>query len=364
MRKVRSRAPLRLGIAGGGTDVSPYCDQYTGYVLNATIDRYAYCTIEELNSNEIILEAADLGSNVTLQTNAYPFSLNGGLLLLKATYNRIISKYNDNQPVGLKITTFCDAPLGSGLGTSSTLVVALVKAFEEYFKLGLDDYQVARLAFEIERVDCKLSGGSQDQYSATFGGFNFMEFYADHKVLVNPLRIRNWIKCELESSILLHFTGQSRASADIIGKQIADFSKKDSKSIEHMHKLKESAHQMKEALLRGNFSDFVDCLNMGWENKKKSSDFISNPHIDETIKRAKNAGALAAKVSGAGGGGFIMYFVPPEHKHRVIAAVQGLGDWISNCHFSSEGSQCWTVSQSSSKSSLKVLQEQNQSLTA
>ena len=168
MKKVRSRAPLRLGIAGGGTDLSPYCDEYTGYVLNTTIDRYAYCTIEEVDDNVVILQASDQNSTLTLSLDDYPFTLNDELQLLKATYNRIISRYNDDRPLGLKIVTYCDAPTGSGLGASSTLVVAIVKAFEEYLKVGFDDYQIAHLAYEIERIDCKLNGGRQDQYSATF----------------------------------------------------------------------------------------------------------------------------------------------------------------------------------------------------
>jgi D-glycero-alpha-D-manno-heptose-7-phosphate kinase len=313
-------------------------------VLNATIDRYAYCTIEEATDDSIILEATDLNTTVRLKCDEYPFALQGELLLLKAAYNRMMRKYNGNRPIGLKITTFCDAPTGSGLGTSSTLVVAMVKAFEEFLKVGFDDYQIAHLAYEIERADCKLSGGRQDQYSATFGGFNFMEFYAEDKVLVNPLRIRNWIRCELESSILLHYTGKSRASAKIIDSQVSNFQHTNSKTIEYMHRIKESALLMKDALLKGNFGAFVEYLNLSWESKKKSSDFISNPHIDETIELAKEAGALGAKVSGAGGGGFIMCFVPPENRHKVIESIKDRGEWISNCHFSSEGSQCWTVS--------------------
>lgn len=343
MRKVRSRAPLRLGIAGGGTDVSPYCDEHTGYVLNATIDRYVYCTIEEIAQPQVIFQATDRATRHCLPITDFPFDLNNDLCLLKATYNRMIAQFNDNQPIGLKITSYCDSPIGSGLGTSSTLVVSMIKAFEAYLQLGLDDYQIAHLAYEIERIDCQLQGGQQDQYSATFGGFNFMEFYGGEKVLVNPLRIRNWIVNELESSIILHYTGVSRASADIIESQISSVSNNKNNSLEHMHQIKESAFLMKESLLKGEFSQFVECLNSSWEHKRKTAANVSNSNINEAIEQAKLAGALAAKVSGAGGGGFIMYFVPPEKRHAVIEQIQKRGEWVSNCHFSNEGSQCWIV---------------------
>lgn len=342
-KKVRSRAPLRLGLAGGGTDLSPYCDEHTGYVLNATIDRYAYCTISTQEDKQVTLTAGDRNNSETLSIDDYPFALEGDLMLLKAAYNRIIMDYHNGVPLPLKITTFCDAPVGSGLGTSSSLIVSVIKAFVEYLSIGFDDYQIARLAFDIERIDCKLEGGRQDQYSATFGGFNFMEFYSQEKVLVNPLRVRNWIRCELESSILLHYTGKSRSSAAIISDQVKTFSDKQSGSLENMHRIKESATFMKEAILLGDFDSFVEIMRAAWENKKNSSKSVSNPLINDYIDRATKAGALAAKVSGAGGGGFIMYFVLPECRNNVINAISDANSWVSNCHFTMEGAQCWTI---------------------
>lgn len=343
MKKTRSRAPLRLGLAGGGTDLSPYCDVHTGYVLNATIDRYAYCSISSQEGKQVTFTASDRNNSETLSLNEYPFALEGDLILLKATYNKIIIDYNGGNPLTLNITTFCDSPVGSGLGTSSSLVVSIIKAFDEYLSIGFDDYQIARLAFDIERIDCKLEGGRQDQYSATFGGFNFMEFYNQEKVLVNTLRLRNWIRCELESSILLHYTGTSRSSAAVISDQVKSFSNNQSGSLENMHKIKESAIFMKEAILRGDFDSFIDIMRTAWESKKNSSKSVSNPIIDDYINRATEAGALAAKVSGAGGGGFIMYFVPPEYRNNVIKVISDSKSWVSNCHFTMEGSQCWKI---------------------
>lgn len=340
---IRSRAPLRLGLAGGGTDISPYCDNHTGYVLNATIDRYAYCTITSCEDNQVTFTANDHNKTTTLDITQYPFELDCDLILLKATYNKIIKDFNNDVPIALTMTTFCDSPVGSGLGTSSSLVVAIIKAFEEYFSIGFDDYQIANLAYEIERVDCGLQGGRQDQYSATFGGFNFMEFYGGNKVLVNPLRIRNWVRCELESSILLHYTGKSRSSAAVISDQVKSFTKENSSSLDNMHHIKESAFHMKEAILCGDFDAFVNIMRVAWGKKKNSSKNVSSPKIDNYVKRAMEAGALCAKVSGAGGGGFIMYFVPPEYRKNVIEVISDETSWVSNCHFTLEGSQCWTV---------------------
>ena len=206
---IRSKAPLRLGLAGGGTDVSPYCDEYGGIVLNVTIDMYAYCTIEPTNNNKIIFIASDRNEKEELDSKE-KLDINNKLFLHKGIYNKIIEKYNKGKALSFKMTTYSDAPAGSGLGSSSTMVVAIIKAFVEWLNLPLGDYEIAHLAYEIEREDLKLSGGKQDQFSATFGGFNLMEFFSENKVIVNPLKVKKWIKNEIENSLILYYTGTSR----------------------------------------------------------------------------------------------------------------------------------------------------------
>ena len=342
MAVFRARAPLRLGLAGGGTDVSPYCDMYGGYVLNATISRYAYAVIKPLDEPVVRFVATDQEVEKVVSAQAQ-IPLNGKLDLHKAVYNHIICNYNGGKPIPLELSTFCDAPAGSGLGSSSTLVVAIIRAFAELLNLPLDDYTIAHLAHKIERVDCGLQGGRQDQYSATFGGFNFMEFYADGRAVINPLRIKNWIIRELEASLVLFYTGVSRESAKIIADQSSNVTAGAVDAIEAMHGIKNEALVMKECLLRGDFAGIVDSMRKGWENKKRSAKTVSNPMIDSIYDSAISAGALAGKVSGAGGGGFMMFFVPTEKRMDVVRSLEQFDGQVSNCHFTKHGAQAWRI---------------------
>ncbi len=339
---VRARAPLRLGLAGGGTDVSPYCDIHGGYVLNATLDRYAYAVIKTIDEPVVRFAATDQQTE-KVKAVTEPLVLNGKLDLHKAVYNHMVQHYNGNNPIPLEMSTFCDAPAGSGLGSSSTLVVVMIRAFAELLNLPLDDYAIAHLAYRLERVDCGLQGGRQDQYSATFGGFNFMEFYADERAVINPLRIKNWIICELEASLVLFFTGVSRESARIIADQSDNVKAGSVDALEAMHGIKREALVMKECLLRGDFEGLVDSMRLGWENKKRSAKTVSNPHIDEIYDAAIKAGALAGKVSGAGGGGFMLFFVATERRMDLIRTLNKFEGQVSNCHFTKHGTQAWRI---------------------
>jgi D-glycero-alpha-D-manno-heptose-7-phosphate kinase len=311
-------------------------------VLNAAIDRHAYAVIRTLDKPEVHFVASDqqTGKTASLQ---FPLERDGRLELHTAVYNHMMQHYNGGVPIALELSTFCDAPPGSGLGSSSTLVVTMIRAFVELLNLPLDDYDVAHLAYQIERVDCRLHGGRQDQFSATFGGVNFMEFYEDNKTIVNPLRVKNWILCELEASLVLFFTGVSRESAKIVEEQSNRISAGESDALEAMHELKREAITMKECLLRADFGGIVDSMRRGWESKKKSADVVSNPHIEDIYETAISAGARAGKVSGAGGGGFMLFFTPTERRMDVIRALSRFKGQISNCHFTKNGSQAWRI---------------------
>jgi D-glycero-alpha-D-manno-heptose-7-phosphate kinase len=338
---IRSKAPLRLGLAGGGSDVSPYSDLYGGLVLNATINLYAYCTIEETNNGKIEIIASDLEQHL-IYDSTQSLPINGILDLHKGVYNRLLKEFHLGE-MSFRIITCSDAPAGSGLGSSSTMVVCMLKAFVEWLNLPLGDYEIARLAYEIERKDLNLSGGKQDQYAATFGGFNFMEFSTNDVVIVNPLRIKRWIVDELESSLILYYTGASRSSAVIIDEQKKNTSSGNSAAIEAMHRIKQHAVEMKAALLKGDMVTFTHILGSGWENKKKMASAVTNPLIQEVFDVAMAAGAVCGKVSGAGGGGFIIFVVEPTGKMQVTRALHTLEGRVIGFQFSEGGTHGWKI---------------------
>jgi D-glycero-alpha-D-manno-heptose-7-phosphate kinase len=343
---IRSKAPLRLGLAGGGTDIADYYNRYGGYVLNATVDMYAHCTIEPNDSGKVEFIAADINKKEEYAaTEKLPHS--PALPLHTGIYNRIIADYTkvsqNQKPLSFKMITYSDAPAGSGLGSSSTMVVAIIKAFEEWLNLPLGEYDIAALACKIEREDAGLAGGKQDQYAATFGGFNFMEFYENERVIVNPLRLKRWIRNELEASLVLYYTGVSRESANIIKEQIQYAQQGNNKNIESMHEMKNQAVLMKEALLKGDFKGFSNCLLKGWFAKKNVATSITNSFLDEVYQYVIDNGAESAKISGAGGGGFMMIYCNPCNRITLIRALRERQGLVLTPSFTETGTQAWTI---------------------
>lgn len=337
--RVRARAPLRLGLAGGGTDVAPYSDEYGGAVLNCTIDRYAFAFLSTRPDGGLVLKAKDLGKEEAFPSPSLIET--SQLALHRGVYLRMIGEFNGGRHIPLTITTLVDAPMGSGLGSSSALVVALVDAFRNLLDLPLGPYDVAHLAFEIERHDLGLSGGKQDQYSAAFGGANFIEFLQNDRVIVNPLRVPPWVWFELESSLVAAFSGQSRESATIIEQQKVAMASHNRSAIDALHRLKQDAVEMKGHMLRGDVLAMGEVLNRSWEAKKATAAGISNPHIEHLLGVARENGALAGKISGAGGGGFIMFIVPPESRHDVIAALNAADANATAVKFTDKGCESW-----------------------
>jgi len=339
-RVVRARAPLRLGLAGGGTDLSPYCDEYGGAVLNCTIDRYAYAFLEAVPGDRVTFCARDLGVEeifAAADGAAAPPRLD----IHAGVYRRILGKFADGRAAGLRVTTYVDAPAGSGLGSSSALVVALVEAFRTWLSLPLGLYDVAHLAYEIERIDLGLAGGKQDQYAAAFGGANFIEFFAGDRVIVNPLRVARGTLCELEASLVICFSGISRRSEAIIVEQQRRMTTHSEDALKNLHRLKDDAVQMKQALLRGEIFEMARILDRSWTAKKGTADGVSSTAIDALYDAALSHGALAGKVSGAGGGGFIMFLVPPQNRPALIRSLNEAGAEASAVHFTTEGAESW-----------------------
>ncbi|MGZ3867330.1 MAG: GHMP family kinase ATP-binding protein, partial [Bacteroidia bacterium] len=331
---VRSKAPLRIGLAGGGTDVSPYSDIYGGAILNATIDLYAYASLEPLNNGKIEF-CIDGTDKCVILDSAQEIKPVEGYELFIGVYNRIVKEFKTG-PLSFRLTSYIEAPQGSGLGTSSTIVVSLLGAFVEWLKLPLGQYDIAHLAYEIERIDLCMSGGKQDQYAATFGGINFIEFIGD-KVIVNPLHLKSEILYELEFNLLLYFTATQRLSATIINEQVQNVKDKNEKSVEAMHNLKQQAHQMKDSLLRGELNKIGEILHFGWQNKKQMAHSISNNFIDDIYDSALKHGATGGKISGAGGGGFMFFFCPAVTKVKVARALEKMGGKVQSFKFIQQG---------------------------
>jgi D-glycero-alpha-D-manno-heptose-7-phosphate kinase len=340
LRGVRARVPLRLGLGGGGTDLSPYCDEYGGAVLNVTIDRYAYALIEPSSDGRVHLCAPDLELEQSFIPDLGEIA-SARLTLHAGVARRFLTQFKSGEVPPMRITSFVDAPPGSGLGSSSALVVALVEAFRTYFGVPLGPYDIAHMAFEIERLELNLAGGKQDQYAAAFGGANFIEFLANDRVIVNPLRVPAAVLNELELSLVICFTGVSRSSERIIEEQQRQLVALSPEAVESMHRLKSDAIEMKEALLRGEIARLAAILNRSWEAKKRTASGISTAGIESLFAAAMAAGAMGGKVSGAGGGGFMMFMVPPQRRVAVIHALQQAGGNAGGIHLTGEGAESW-----------------------
>ncbi len=330
-----------MGLAGGGTDVSPYSDLHGGSILNATINLYAHATIEPLEGGEIEFVAIDQDEKLSFSSVA-ELPVDGKLDLLKGVYNYVVRNFT-KKPLSFRLTTFVDAPPGSGLGSSSTLVVTILGAFAEWLQLPLGEYDVAHMAYEIERIDLGLEGGKQDQYAATFGGFNFMEFSGNDKVVVNPLRVRKKFATELMNNLILCYTGTSRESAQIIKTQTANIEARSKEALEATHKVKEQSVRMKEALLTGRLDQIGQILNDSWNSKKQMASGITNPQIDKIYDTAMMAGATGGKISGAGGGGYMFFYCPLNTRYAVLKALEGIGVKEQIYEFTETGLYSYTI---------------------
>lgn len=333
-RYVRARAPLRLSFCGGGTDVSPYPEEHGGMVLSATINQYAYASLRPRRDTRVTLASLDYDV-VARYDHPRRMRLDGNLDLIKA----VVKHFRPRR--GADLWVHSDAPPGSGLGSSSTLVVALIGAMTEWLARPLSGYEIAELAYRIEREDMALSGGRQDQYAAAFGGFNFIEFHADATV-VNPLRIRRDVLHELEYRLLLCYMGQTRQSAKIIDRQTASYRRGTRSVVKALDRLKAETLEMKKALLLGDIDGFGEMLHQAWENKKQLDEAITTPHVDRLYQLARREGAIGGKMPGAGGGGYFLLLTRFDRKHRVAAALEKHGGQVVPFQFERQGLLTWS----------------------
>jgi D-glycero-alpha-D-manno-heptose-7-phosphate kinase len=332
----RAKAPLRVSFAGGGTDVPPFPDREGGLVLSATINRYAYGSLSPREDDSIRVESVDFDVEVTYGADD-PLLFDGKLDLVKAAIRKIGP---GSDQAGYDLFLHANAPPGSGLGSSSAVMVALIGLLTGYHGLPLTDYEIAELAYTLEREDLGIKGGLQDQYAATFGGFNFIEFEAGH-VIVNPLRIPPDVIHELEHNMLLAYTGRTRKGDHIIDDQTKRFEGGEEKALEGLRRQKDLAVEMKNALLRRRLDDFGALLGTAWQFKKQMSPRISTDFIDEAYDEAMKHGALGGKVTGAGGGGYMLFYCPFHLKHRVAEGLIAQGASVTEFEFTSDGLTTW-----------------------
>ena len=339
MMVYRAKAPLRVSFAGGGTDVPPFPEQEGGLVLNATINRHAYGALRPREDSQIQIESADFGLEIGYDREEGPV-FDGKLDLVKAA----IRKLDREGSKGFSLFLHSSAPPGSGLGSSSTLMVTLVGLLKEFHGLPLTDYEIAELSYHVEREDVGIKGGLQDQYAATFGGFNFIEFHGD-RTIVNPLRVNPWIVNELEHNMLLCYTGATRRSDHIIEDQSERLAQGDEDTLAGLRLQKEFAVEMKNALLQRRVDAFGELLHEAWQAKRRLSPRIATPFIEEAYAAARAAGALGGKVTGAGGGGYMLLYCLFDRKHRVAEALTKLGGTVTEFSFVSRGLETWSVTE-------------------
>jgi D-glycero-alpha-D-manno-heptose-7-phosphate kinase len=334
----RSKAPLRISFAGGGTDISPYPEIFEGAVISSTIDMYSYTTIQ-LNKSKIMKIHSKDYDIIKIIKNHKDLHRNDKLFLVNSILRKLKAKVR-----GMEITLFSDARVGSGLGASSSFTVALLGNLLHILRINKTLYEIAELAYAIERIDCGIKGGYQDQYSATFGGFNFIEF-KKNGVVVNPLRLRDEIINEMLGNLILCDTRVERKTQiyDKIIESQQITAQRNDEQIENMHNIKKTAYAMKDSLMKGNLDEFANLLHEGWLEKQKINSSISTIKINKIYEIARKEGVVGGKLLGAGGGGFLLLYCPMEKKSNVIKAIQKLNVEITKFNFEKSGLVTWAV---------------------
>ncbi|HEX8861842.1 MAG TPA: GHMP kinase [Actinomycetes bacterium] len=327
--EVEACAPLRISFAGGGTDVPPYPATHGGAVLSATISRSARARVRARPDHGYHVESLDLMARAAFAPHELVF--NGHLDLVKAVLRELAPER------GLDLTLATDAPPGSGLGSSSALVVAMLAAVGVAGGGLWSPAELAQRAYQVERIDLKIEGGMQDQYAAAFGGLNFIEFHGEEDVTVRPLQVPAETVQELERSLLLAWSGRSRTDDGILRRQVDGVLGGSPRSLESLEAMKALATGMRDALLRGDLADFADGLHEGWRQKRRLASGIATPRLDELYAVGRRAGAAGGKVLGAGGGGYLLFATPPGARARVADALEAAGAPCAQVEFDARG---------------------------
>jgi len=329
---IRAKAPVRISLAGGGTDVSPYIEEKGGIVINVTINKYAYVTLVPRDDKKVKIKSLDYKNGFEMEIGDETV-YDGNLDLVKAAIKVLNIKH------GFELLLHSDAAPGTGLGSSSTMVTAVIGTFDRWLHLGLNHYELAELAYKIEREEAGIKGGKQDQFATVFGGINYIEFHADRTV-VNQLRIRPEVLDELEYRLILCDTKRSRVSANVIAEQVKGYTDGNKDVVRALDATRELAIRMREAFVMGKIDKIGQLLNEGWQLKKKFSSKITDPEIDNIYELGRSNGAIGGKLLGAGGGGYILFLCERDKEGMM---EEKLRDHITPFSFESRGLHTWKV---------------------
>lgn len=334
---IRGKAPMRVSFSGGGSDVSPYCDEFGGCVLSTTIGMYARGALEVRHDHHVNIFSLDYDELVKYELGG-EIKEGDKLAFLQAVIRRL------NPPSGINIYIHTDAPPGTGLGSSGAVSALIVGLVNHAFNLMLTKYDMAQMAYNVEHDDLGRAVGRQDHYAAVFGGMNFMEFSREGTV-VYPLRLEPWILEELSYHLQLFYTRKQRNSNDIVATQVGYYKEKRAETIDALADLKDLTYQMRKALVQGKLHEFGELLHASWLNKKRVNPKAVTPYLEELYEAARAQGAIGGKVTGAGGGGFFLLFSPFTKKGKITEAMVKLGAQPVPYLPDAMGLQTWQVAE-------------------
>ena len=330
---IRSRAPVRVSFGGGGSDLTHYFKATTGAVINAAISLYSHCVMRVRSDSKIIITSQDLEATLTAENLDYALAQEGPFELILSILHVVQPKF------GFELSLNSDFPVGSGLGGSATLSAVVLGCFNKVRKDQWNQYELAEIAFQAERLRLGIAGGWQDQYASVFGGFNFIEFHAKENI-VNQIRVHPDVVLELEESLVLCDTGVGHHSGNIHKDQKETMSSVAVKEMVNANvKL---TYTIRNHLFRGNLEKFGECLDAGWQLKRNFSKMISNEHIDAIYNGALENGALGGKLLGAGGGGYFIFYVRPFEKFRLLDYLKSKNLAVQNFRFEQDGLKTWS----------------------
>jgi D-glycero-alpha-D-manno-heptose-7-phosphate kinase len=329
------RTPVRISFAGGGTDLPSYYTKYGGAVLSCAINKYFYTILTEREDRYLQVISSDLQKMVEVDRIDFR---NRELSEHELDIPFAVLNYFECQK-GINLFLASEVPPGTGLGSSASVCVNMVKIISHYLGKSLSRYVLAETAFQIATSMLDRPVGKQDEYAAAFGGLNIIGFEPTGETRVLPINIDSEIMAALEGSILLFFTGSSHNSTEILSIQKGSSEKGDPTTISSLTSLKELVPLMKKAIVEGDLDTFGQLLDKGWEYKRRVSNKITNPRIDELYEIGKENGALGGKITGAGGGGFLMLYCPVKNQDQLRRAMSQNGIREMSFQFDFQGSQ-------------------------